>query len=261
MTPTAELYTALQKLYTHFNNTLFEKQLPDVIFTNQRQVGVMGYFSPNRWASKQGKHCHEIAINPIYVGKASLIELMQTMVHEMTHCWQQCYGKPSRAGYHNKEWANKMIGIGLIPTTTAKPGGNITGQKMFDYPEPNGLFIKSCADFIKTHNFQLPWVDRFAVAYQGTLQYSEIDIEQVLASTLDQHIEDLFEDLEDNLIKEQLCTTLSQQFGEEAFAMLDPNAEKKVKAKYSCQYCGINVWGKCGLRLRCDDCDEGLIES
>ena len=92
MNPTAELYNAMQLAFDHFNNDLFNKTLPQVLFTNQRQQGVMGYFAPNRWTSVKGKNCHEIAINPLYVGKATLIELMQTLVHEMVHCWQFCHG-------------------------------------------------------------------------------------------------------------------------------------------------------------------------
>jgi hypothetical protein len=35
-------------------------------------------------------------------------------------------------------------------------------------------------------------------------------------------------------------------------------AERKVKVKYSCPQCELNVWGKAGLHLRCDDCDQEL---
>ncbi|MGH9883886.1 MAG: SprT-like domain-containing protein [bacterium] len=35
-------------------------------------------------------------------------------------------------------------------------------------------------------------------------------------------------------------------------------AARKVKVKYSCPECELNVWGRAGLNLRCDDCDEQL---
>ena len=35
-------------------------------------------------------------------------------------------------------------------------------------------------------------------------------------------------------------------------------ASRKVKIKYSCPACELNVWGRGGLRLRCMDCDEEL---
>lgn len=48
----------------------------------------------------------------------------------MTHLWQYHFGKPGRRGYHNKEWANKMESIGLMPSSTGQPGGDKTGDKM-----------------------------------------------------------------------------------------------------------------------------------
>jgi predicted SprT family Zn-dependent metalloprotease len=35
-------------------------------------------------------------------------------------------------------------------------------------------------------------------------------------------------------------------------------AARKVKVKYSCPACELNVWGRAGLHLRCDDCDQEL---
>ena len=40
-------------------------------------------------------------------------ESMGTLVHEMVHFWQQEFGTPSRRGYHNREWADKMEALGL----------------------------------------------------------------------------------------------------------------------------------------------------
>jgi hypothetical protein len=39
----------------------------------------------------------------------------------MVHLWQHHHGKPSRTGYHNKEWATMMKAVGLIPSDTAAP--------------------------------------------------------------------------------------------------------------------------------------------
>lgn len=38
----------------------------------------------------------------------------------------------------------------------------------------------------------------------------------------------------------------------------EKDAARKVKLKYSCPACSLNVWGRAGLRLRCDDCNEQL---
>jgi ribosomal protein S27E len=36
-------------------------------------------------------------------------------------------------------------------------------------------------------------------------------------------------------------------------------AARKVKVKYSCPGCALNVWGRAGLRLCCEDCDQELV--
>ena len=62
------------------------------------------------------------------------------LVREMVHLWQEMYGKPSNNGYFNREWAEKMEAIGLIPTSTGVPGGKRTGQGLKHCIEPNGRF-------------------------------------------------------------------------------------------------------------------------
>ena len=109
MKPTDALYQSLESAYEHFNQSLFSGTLPDVIFTVQRQKGVLGYFAPDRWTSIEGKQCHEIAINPTHIGKSRIIDVLETLVHEMVHCWQYCFGKPGRRMYHNIEWAEKTL--------------------------------------------------------------------------------------------------------------------------------------------------------
>lgn len=253
MTPTEELYSALQSAYDHFNDTLFDKALPLILFTIQRQHGIMGYFAPNRWASSNGKNCHEIAINPLYVGKATLIELMQTLVHEMTHCWQHCYGKPGRPSYHNQEWSDKMVSIGLMPSSTGKPGGKRTGQKMNDYPIPHGAFVTECVQLLN-NNFNLPWVDRFSVKSLKPVH----DITESISDN--SALMDALNGI-DNTIISQLTTCLNNLFGHDAFFSLPVQSIKKVKSKYTCHECGVNVWGKSNLSLRCEDCDYAMQEN
>lgn len=63
----------------------------------------------------------------------------------MVHLWQHHFGKPTRSGYHNREWANKMESIGLIPGDTGEEGGKQTGQKMTHYIEDGGKYEKAYA--------------------------------------------------------------------------------------------------------------------
>jgi hypothetical protein len=63
----------------------------------------------------------------------------------------KAYSKSPRRCYHNKEWAAKMIAIGLIPSDTGAPGGKATGEKVSHYIAEGGLFAKACADFLARH--------------------------------------------------------------------------------------------------------------
>ena len=85
---------------------------------------------------------------------------MQTLVHEMVHLWQAHFGKPGRGRYHNGQWADKMEAIGLMPSSTGKPGGQRTGDCMADYAIEGGRFLQACAALV-TADFRISWYDRF----------------------------------------------------------------------------------------------------
>jgi hypothetical protein len=72
----------------------------------------------------------------------------------MAHQWQEQHGKPSRNNYHNKQWAHKMVDIGLIPSNTGEPGGKMTGSSMLDYIEDKGIFFKATKTLTRTHKFK-----------------------------------------------------------------------------------------------------------
>ena len=90
----------------------------------------------------------EIALNPAHFGERSPTATLSTLVHEMCHLWQHHFGKPSRASYHNKEWAAKMRALGLIPSDTGAPGGREVGQKVSHYIDAGGVFDRACAELI-----------------------------------------------------------------------------------------------------------------
>lgn len=132
--PTAYTYGDLNRAYDFFNARLFSNTLPRCLITMQRHKGAYGYFAPQRFGSRDGKIItDEIALNPMYFGERDARAILSTLTHEMAHLWQQHFGKPSRGGYHNKEWASKMVEIGLHPSSTGQPGGKETGQKVSHY--------------------------------------------------------------------------------------------------------------------------------
>ena len=157
--PTQEAYAELQDAYDYFNQTLFGGRLPAALITFQRKNRTRGYFSGDRWQSHHGDLSDEIAMNPEHFETRSLPEVLSTLAHEMVHLRQHHEGKPSRSGYHNRQWADWMEDIGLIPSNTAAPGGKRTGQKMTHYIEAGGAFDLACKALV-AKGFRLSWSDR-----------------------------------------------------------------------------------------------------
>lgn len=148
--PTPKTYNSLQHAYDFFNKALFAGELPPCLVTLQRQAKAYGYFAGERFGSLDGREKHdEIAMNPAHFAERSTEEILSTLAHEMAHLWQHHFGKPSRAGYHNKEWASKMLAIGLVPSDTGAEGGKQVGQKISHYILPCGLFEKAYLDLEK----------------------------------------------------------------------------------------------------------------
>lgn len=151
--PTGLTYTSLEAAYDYFNEELFDGQLPPCLITVQRHKGAYGYFSGDRFASASdpSEITDEIALNPRYFATRTLTQILSTLAHEMAHLWQHHFGRPSRSGYHNRQWAAKMCEIGLVPTDTGKPGGKQTGQRISHYVKGGGHFAQACFAFLADH--------------------------------------------------------------------------------------------------------------
>src|SRR3546814_4810736 len=122
--PISQAYAELQLAFDHYNRELFAGELPPCLITMQREKRSYGYFSSERFVHHHDKSkTVEIAINPAYFSVVPLLEVLQTVAHEMVHAWQFHFGNPSRSGYHNREWADNMEAIGLMPPSTGQPGG------------------------------------------------------------------------------------------------------------------------------------------
>ena len=262
--PSQALYQALLTAYNHFNDTLFSRALPPVIFTVQRQKDLLGYFAPERWASPDGERCHEIAINPTHMGQSRVIEVLQTLVHEMVHCWQHCHGSPGRGSYHNKEWAYKMIEVGLHPSSTGEPGGDIVGQHMSDYPIENGLFLLACHSLVREQSFTLPWIYRLKARNAESTNTDDGELttpgEALPAPALTAaHSPGKGEDfqlrqLEAREPESYLYATYSELLPNDTFYS-PPLSKTKRKTTYQCPSCLTKVWGKPELNIACQDCN------
>jgi predicted SprT family Zn-dependent metalloprotease len=243
MRPTTEAYGELERAFDVFNAELFGNGLPKCLLTLQREKNSCGYFSANRFANLDGTKVHEIAMNPSYFAIVPITEVMQTLVHEMAHLWQKHCGNPARGRYHNAEWANKMESIGLMPSSTSRPGGARTGDQMADYAIKDGRFIQVCSELL-SKDFQLSWYDRFPPETTRKLAQQACAIHQNLivlgqASTVPELPDD------DRAALSVGVSVNGQQTPE----------KKATRTKYTCS-CGNAVWGKPELNIICGDCEE-----
>ena len=152
---TEQQYNVLQRAYDCFNARLFNSELPDAFITMNRKRGARGYFSPNRFVGRNtGESLHEISLNPDCMTADDTAErILSTLVHEMAHLWQEEHGdKKPRKAYHNREWADKMEEIGLMPSTTGQEGAPRTGQNCTHYVIDEGPFYWVCADFLMCYD-------------------------------------------------------------------------------------------------------------
>jgi predicted SprT family Zn-dependent metalloprotease len=239
MAPTQEVYQELQRAYDWFNLELFDNMLPHCLITLQREKDTCGYFSENRFANLSGHTVDEIAINPAYFAITPLVETLQTICHEQAHLFQARFGKPGRGRYHNEEWAAKMESIGLMPSSTGKPGGKRTGDRMADYPIEGGLFLRACEELI-TDAFRISWYDRFPSSKQyltgaqsfGLSLPASVGGAQTVSESAGIHMS--------MAVPEQMHAPTAMKAG-------------STRTKYTCK-CGFNVWGKPGLLIGCGTC-------
>jgi predicted SprT family Zn-dependent metalloprotease len=247
--PTEQSYEELQFAYDWFNERLFESSLPPCLITFQRNKSSMGYFSSERFVNHSGKRTDEIALNPEYFAVISIEELLSTLVHEQAHLWQRHFGTPGRGKYHNQEWANKMLSIGLCPSDTGQPGGKQTGDHMSDYIVVNGRFSEQCSALLAT-NFRVSWYDRYPAfaptatapmstlgsqtgSQSGKITETSLPAAQSLAPAKANP------NLKDELVRPSLGVTV--------------NSSNRLK--YTCSGCQVQAWGKPRLHLICGECN------
>ena len=251
------------------------------MLTFQRDKSVMGYFASDRWTGSQNEFVHEIALNPSYFITHRPIELLQTLVHEMVHLWQHEFGKPSHRTYHNKEWADKMESIGLMPSSTGRPGGKRTGQKMSDYPLKNGAFYLQCIVFAQS-GYRLPYYDRWAktesaqirdphtepengtTSYQSCTEAAVVESFEIALPALS--LAEQAETEEEGSLRNDAELLLMQPFSDQFsidVAALSAERENESVAKrkttFLCQSCGDKAWGRASLNLWCGKCQIQFV--
>jgi len=261
LTPSQEIYSAVEKAYAFFNRELFADKLPDCLIVLQRQPKMMGYVSPKRWVNSNKRFVDELAINPEYFLGYPLIEIMQTLVHEQCHIWQAKFGKPGRRGYHNLEWADKMQSIGLMPSHTGLPNGKKTGEHMNDYVILGGKFHSLYLQLIET-GYHLPWLDRIPLTRKEKSS-SVFNIEGLSADKIlnQDELKIYSTKLGENIIADQLEVDAESDEVESLLApiRLSQTIKKNTRVKYRCHTCGNQLWGKPNMNIICGDCNTAFV--
>lgn len=266
VSPTENLYKDILEMYNYFNAALFNNALPQCLITLQRNSKTMGYFSQDRWINSADKSkTDELAVNPEFWLGWPISEVMQTLAHEQCHLWQHHYGKPSHRSYHNKEWAQKMESIGLMPSTTGYPGGKKTGEKMDDYIIADGKFHQAVIKLLDS-GYKISWLDTCPSpapknytdkVFNADGRQFTITGDPILAVVDSPSVAQPVSTVT------TIGTELAQQ-GDDAAdlqgqlandGLIKVAAKKQTRVKYRCDGCSSQVWGKPLLEILCQPCN------
>ncbi len=226
--PTLEIAAEWQGYFKIFNELLFDNTLPDCVITFTENPLAQGYFCAEAFKDRKGATAHKIALNPIYfvIGDA---ESYATLVHEMAHMWRHLFGPRNRKGgygapgYHDVVWADKMQSIGLMPSSTGRPGGARTGFSMSDYPIEGGAFDLACRELMIAGH---------------TVNWREgRDLEWTTSSPND------------------------GPNPRDDVARPKPKPRRgSTRACFVCAGCGLRAWSRPTARLSCTDCAQPMLK-
>jgi predicted SprT family Zn-dependent metalloprotease len=250
--PTPQAYGELQAAYDFFNRALFDGELPPCLITLQRKGRYNGFYSDKQFKNGKGDHADEIAINPKHMS-SSFEVVMSTLVHEMAHLWQYHFGKPSRGGYHNREWAEKMLWLGLRPTNN-DDADKMTGQSMSHRIVDGGRFALACAELKKT-GLVVTWHDKEPFPPPPTVEdelrtQAEREEEERAAAAWEKHQAEQLAEWEEQERVDEL---------EEEARKAGIGGKSGKRTTYRCPECGDFAQGKATLHLICGQCDRRML--
>ena len=143
-----------------------------------------------------------------------------------------------------------MEGIGLMPSSTGKPGGKRTGDHVADYAIEDGPFLKACADLL-TQAFRISWYDRFPAMEHVRAGQSSLGMQ--LAETVGGG------SVPAASIPSMANLVLAAAV-EATGVTPGASANRSNRVKYQCP-CKKAVWGKPALKLICGECGKGFASA
>lgn len=149
--PTKQLYTQLGDITEFLNSHLFGGVLPQPVIRLQVKKNMLGYITAKKtWQYGQTNiKTYELGLNPVYFQSRPLLDLFNTIAHELTHEYcSELHG--SSTTYHDKRWMAEALKIGLEPVGK--------GTRVDTKVIPGGLVDNAYHKFMGQHpGFSIDW--------------------------------------------------------------------------------------------------------
>jgi len=249
------IYKELADAYDFYNSALFAGMLPVCIVTLDKNVNYFGCFRPLNFVGNgkenEGRNLHEITMNVTFFALRPIEMTLSTVVHEMCHLKTYEDGTYGCGKYHNREFAELMKSVGLIPSSTGKPGGKETGQSVSHYIEKNGLFERKTRELMEK-GFLFPFVERLRE------QVRVLTVEEIKKKAIPEK-PGFFRDDDGSIIKGKTYNCGKDEKGKEIVKVVIKDEQKWRRSSYQCE-CGTKIQGKSGLDITCNECGTRFVE-
>ncbi|MBI2808711.1 MAG: hypothetical protein HYX68_27295 [Planctomycetes bacterium] len=92
----------------------------------------------------------ETALNLLYLKNRPYWQVLGTLLHELLHNWQQACGKPGKGNYHNRQFQQKALALGLEVDRRGHTR-YLASSPFTDLLQQHGVAVKVADEAIPTH--------------------------------------------------------------------------------------------------------------
>lgn len=216
---TLQLWTALAAMYEYFNAVLFDGALLPVVLNFSRHANSYGFFAPERWVSGEG----EMSTHEISINPSHLSERpLRATASTLVH--EMAHAWQHEHGTPGKRgYHNEQWAAKMDELGLAPSSTAAPGGARTGYRMSHYIVDGGAFDrafAAMPERCKLPWL----------------------------------------CIEPSLLVPPAGPGGATGPGGAAKRPAKPVsKLKYTCPGCNLNVWGKPGLKVRCEDCDERLV--